>query len=108
MIDNDIHKTAFRTHKEHYKFVVMPFGLINAPSTFQCLMSSIFDEYLKKFNLVFFDDILIYSYNWLVNMEHLRKNFDVLRGHKLYVRQDKCSFGKLQITYMGHVIQKGK
>lgn len=103
MKDADIYKTAFTTHVGHFE-IVMPFGLTNAPTTFQTLMNSVLAEYLKKFALVFFDDILVYNTTTQDHILHLSTILQVLRENKLYARLRKCIFGQSEIEYLGHVI----
>ena len=70
--DKDIHKTTFRTRYGHYEFVVVPFGLTNAPATFMCLMNSVFNGYLDKFVLVF--RIWTNSFLFILKMKKSMKN----------------------------------
>lgn len=82
----------------------MPFGLTNAPSTFQSLMKDLFRPYLRKFVLMFFDDILVYSRTWTEHLQHLRNVLVILSHNTLFAKKSKCRFGVLQVDYLGHLI----
>jgi hypothetical protein len=102
--EGDIPKTAFRTRFGHYEFVVVPFGLTNAPAVFMSFMNDIFWKYLDRFVQVFLDDILIYSRNEREHEEHLQIVLSCLRKNKLYGNLSKCSFFQKEIHYLGHII----
>jgi hypothetical protein len=104
MAAEDEEKTAFRTHHGHFEFRVMPFGLTSVPATFQAAMNSVFAPFLRKFVLVFIDDILIYSRTMAYHCEHLQQVFQLLRQHQLYVKRSKCSFAQTALEYLGHII----
>jgi len=104
----DVHKTAFRTHDDHYEFLVMPFGLTNAPTTFQSLMNDIFRTLLWRYVLVFFDDILVYSRTWIEHLSHLEKVFSILLSNQLYVNQSKCIIKKREVEHLGHIISEAR
>ena len=82
----------------------MPFGLMNAPSTFQALMNDILWPYLKKFVLVFFDHILAYTKDVKTHAEHLQSIFDLLKEQSLVLNKKKCDFTVLQVEYLGHIV----
>nr|GEX49229.1 Ty3/gypsy retrotransposon protein [Tanacetum cinerariifolium] len=102
--EEDVAKTAFRTHHGHYEFLVMPFGLSNAPSTFQATMNYIFRSVLRKFVFVFFDDILVYSTSWELHLQHLEAVFSIFESNCFFAKQSKCEFGSSSVSYLGHIV----
>lgn len=76
-----IAKTAFQMHHDHYEFDVMSFGLTNALANFQAMMNMLFADHLRKFIVIFFDDILIYSGSITVHIQHLIIVFTLLHQH---------------------------
>lgn len=102
--EGDQYKMAFQTHSGHYEFVVMPFGLSNASATFQNAMNYIFKEHLRRFVLVFFDDILIYSKDGRSHVAHLRRVFSILKQCQYIINKGKCVLAASKIEYLGHYI----
>jgi hypothetical protein len=104
MHPDDIKKMSFCTHQGHFEFTVMPFGLTNAPAMFQSLMNEILASYIRKFVLVFFYDILIYSSTWVDHLQHVKIVFEIIRSHHLFLKKSKCVFWSSSVTYLGHII----
>ena len=102
----DVPKTAFNSRYGHFEFVVMPFGLINAPAAFMDLMHRVFKPYLDRFVVVFINDILIYSKTCEDHEQHLRLVLQILKEHQLYAKFSKCEFWLEKISFLGHVISK--
>ena len=101
---SDIPKTAFSTRYGLYEYLVMSFGLTNAPAYFMYLINSVFMLELDKFVVVFIDDILIYSKNEEEHARHLRIVLTHLREHQLYAKFSKCAFWLEEIQFLGHVL----
>jgi len=100
----DVQKMAFRSRYGHYEYVVMPFGVTNAPPVIMDYMNRIFRPWLDKFVIVFIDDILIYSRTREDHADHLRVVLEVLREHQLYGKLFKCEFWLEEVQFLGHVI----
>jgi hypothetical protein len=103
----DIPKTTFTIRYGLYEFLVMSFGLTNAPAHFMNLMNKVFMEYLDQFVVVFIEDILVYSQNEEAHENHLRLVLQKLRDNQLYAKFSKCDFFLKKVTFLGHIITDG-
>ena len=97
-------KTAFRSRFGHFEYLVMPFGLCNAPATFQHLVNDIFRKHLDDFLVVYLDDILIFSASIDLHREHVKIVLTILRRHKLYLKLEKCEFEKSTVQFLGFIV----
>ncbi|WVZ48626.1 hypothetical protein U9M48_000047 [Paspalum notatum var. saurae] len=104
--EEDIPKTAFSTGYGLYEYLVMSFGLTNAPAFFMYMMNSVFMNELDKFVVVFIDDILIYSKSEKEHEEHLKIVLTWLREHKLYAKFSKCAFWLKEVSFLGHILSE--
>jgi hypothetical protein len=100
----DVSKTAFCTRYGHFEWLVLPFGLTNAPAAFINLMHKIFRDLLDRGVVIFLDDILIYSRTAEEHEQLLREVFTRLRQNKLYAKESKCEIWHTEVTFLGHVI----
>ncbi|XP_039053215.1 uncharacterized protein LOC120195204 [Hibiscus syriacus] len=106
--EGDEPKTACVTRYGSYEYLVMPFGLTNAPATFCTLMNKVLQPFLDHFVVVYLDDIVVYNKTLEEHVKHLRRVFQVLRENELYVKEEKCSFAKKEVPFLGHVVGGGK
>ena len=104
--DVDVPKTSFRTRYGHYKFLVMPFELTNAPAAFMDLMNRVFHPYLDQFIVVFIDDILVYSKDAQEHEQYLKIVLRILREKRLFARLSKCDFWLKEVSFLGHIVSQ--
>ncbi|KAL0287105.1 UNVERIFIED_CONTAM: Retrovirus-related Pol polyprotein from transposon.6 [Sesamum angustifolium] len=106
--EGDEAKTTVVTRYGAFKFLVMPFGLTNAPATFSTMMNQVLHGFLDEFVVVYLDDIVVYSGTLAEHVEHLRQVLTRLHEHELYAKVSKCSFAQETISFLGHIMERGR
>ena len=105
--ENVVHKSAFVTQQGHYEWMVMPFGLKNAPATFQRTIKTIIRKHNLKNVLNYFDDPIIYSDTFENHIELIEKTLKILKAEGIKLKEKKCEFAKTALTFLGHRISHG-
>ena len=106
ILEGDGWTTTFKTNDGLYKYLFMPFGFTNAPSTFMRLMNEVLKYFIGKFFIVYLDDILIFSQTKEDHLRHLKYVLDRLRKEKLLMNVKKCFFMKKELVYLGFTISQ--
>jgi hypothetical protein len=102
--EEDVYKTAFNTRYGQFEWVVMPFGLSNCPAMLQRTMNAIFKPYLDSFVMIYMDDVMVFSKNPDEHLMHLKLVLQTLKEHQFYIRLSKCTFGKRELEFLGHLL----
>lgn len=105
--EGDEWKTAFNTPFGHFEYLVLPFGLTNAPAVFQCLVNDVLRDMINVFCVVYLDDILIFSKNHRDHVKHVRLVLQRLLENRLFVKAEKCVFHTDSVEFLGHIVQEG-
>jgi hypothetical protein len=104
MKPGDEWKTTFKSKFGLYEWLVIHFGLTNAPSTFMHLMNEVIYSFIGKFMVIYFDDILIYNKSLDEHIEHLRAIFGALREARLFANLERCTFCTDRVAFLGYVV----
>ena len=107
MGQESIHKTGFRTRWGQWEFTCMPFGLCNAPATFQAMMNEMLPKLgpdWASFVLAYLDDLIVFSRTLEEHLQHLRRVLELLRSRQLYCKPLKCCFASQRVGFLGHIV----
>ena len=106
--EGDEWKTGFNTHLGHFEYLVLPFGLTNAPAVFQALVNDVLGDLLNTCVVIYLDDILIFSRTPEEHTNHVRLVLQRLLENRLFIKAEKCMFDATSVEFLGHILEKGQ